>query len=141
MNQYIEVGEGHRGTAAETTRVFVYGSLKRGFGNNVLLDDAKFVSEDMTLPSWVMFSLGWFPGVAPGGQEYTYMIKGEVYECNDAVIATLDRLESNGRFYTREIVPMKSGMEAWMYVLPSKDQYSGKEGGIVQEEGCQDWVG
>lgn len=96
-------------------KVFVYGSLKIGYSNHVVLRGADYVGEDTTAdPAWYMFSMGGFPGVVRGDK----LITGEVYEVDDEGLSHLDALEGNGSFYTREVIPLKGGGDAWMYVLP-----------------------
>lgn len=94
-------------------KVFVYGSLKRGFGNHRLLEGQKFLGEASTnYDDYVMHSLGGYPGVIHlqrSGYLYykdkepgqTYIV-GEVYEVDDACMKALDRLEGAPSFYHRE---------------------------------------
>lgn len=94
-------------------RVFVYGTLKKGFGNHRLLENAKYVGEAETVfPVYTMFDIGSFPGVVQGGET---MIKGEVYDVNDEEFANLDRLEGYPSMYTREEIDTTKG-KAWMYL-------------------------
>ncbi|MBC8514609.1 gamma-glutamylcyclotransferase [bacterium] len=101
-------------------KVFVYGSLKKGFINDGLLNDSQFVGKGETsLKKYTMFNLGAFPAVALGG---TDSIKGEVYAVNGRTLAQLDRLEGNGHFYTRK--PTRVGEEiCWMYIINTPNQY------------------
>ena len=107
-------------------RVFVYGSLKRGFYNNTLLYQSRFIGERITQDeTWIMRSLGGFPGVVRklhGGMSAS--IFGDLYEVDDMTLARLDRLENNGHFYSRELVKLRDENEtAWMYVLKSEHSY------------------
>jgi gamma-glutamylcyclotransferase (GGCT)/AIG2-like uncharacterized protein YtfP len=74
-------------------RVFVYGTLKQGYGNNRLLSKAKFI----------MFGHG-FPVVFKddGGHK----IIGEIYDIGDngKILADLDALEGEGAMYDRKEV-------------------------------------
>lgn len=102
-------------------KVFVYGSLLSGFGNHVLLDreGAEFIREDLTQPEFTMISLGGFPGVIEGGET---AITGEVYEVNDIVERSLDRLEGvchdnpEMGLYRRKTITLTSGEEALIYI-------------------------
>jgi len=102
--------------------VFVYGSLKNGFGNNRLLESSKFISEAITVnDNFDMTSLGGFPGVVSEGQK---RISGEVYSISNDILSRLDVLESNGSFYTRrQIVVFTTNQPAfkkyvvWIYIL------------------------
>jgi gamma-glutamylcyclotransferase (GGCT)/AIG2-like uncharacterized protein YtfP len=102
--------------------VFVYGSLKRGYGNHYILDrSAKFVARTRTVGrSYYMVSFGPFPAVMkiPSSfKEEFYNIEGEVYEVDEQTLMSLDALEGNGYLYTREKVGLASGHTAWMYIL------------------------
>lgn len=104
-------------------RVFVYGSLKREYHNNRFLIESRFIGERLTQDeTFVMRSLGGFPGVLKSfnGSECA-AIKGELYEVDDDTLTRLDMLESNGRFYKRELVRLRDESEpAWIYILMSR---------------------
>ena len=120
-----------------THRVFVYGSLKTGFGNHRVLGDNEPLREDQTLNAgWNMFSMGGFPGIVPGSQ----YISGELYEVDDSILERLDWLEGNGHFYTREVVPLASGVDAWMYVLPPQEGRNNSQDRVhTNDNGLQSW--
>jgi gamma-glutamylaminecyclotransferase len=104
-------------------KLFVYGSLKRGFGNHELLKNSKFLGAyDTSDANYQMFSFGGFPGViALDEQDRHHYILGELYEVDDATLARVDMLEGNGHFYTRKIIELSETddiVEAWMYLLP-----------------------
>lgn len=104
-------------------RVFVYGTLRKAHGNNVLLKDSRYVgSSSVTVPG-KLISLGGFPGVVsiPGGPEKT--IFGEVYEVNEDTLNALDWLESHPRFYERHKVKTDDGIRCWLYMLPDAAHY------------------
>ena len=98
-------------------KVFVYGSLKKGFFNNEhYLRDATFKGEFKTRPQWGLISLGAFPAMVMG----SLAVKGEVYEVNKDTLAGLDRLEgtANG-FYKRIRIPVNNGdgeVDVWTYM-------------------------
>lgn len=102
-----EVGDLHR--------VFVYGSLKRGFGNSHYLRGSAYRGEARTTAGgYRMVSLGSFPAVvrAEDGEP----VQGEVYEVNAETFASLDRLEGHPGFYRREVVQTSRGA-AWCYLM------------------------
>lgn len=113
--------------------VFVYGSLKSGFGNHDLIrhGNGVFIGEAVTVDSDLdMLSMTAFPAVFRGGE---YQIAGEVYAVGNACLASLDRLEGNGHFYTREELPVKVhnrfglGMTnftvpAWIYMVDAPSE-------------------
>ncbi len=98
-------------------RIFVYGTLLRGFGNWkwALRDRANFIKED-TISGFVMLHLGGFPGIIKGtGGE---VVKGEIFEfTNPEVLEELDRLEGHPTFYVRTPVTTESGEAVEVYVL------------------------
>ena len=74
------------------TRVFVYGTLKRGMRNAHYLKGQHFLGEATTKPAYRMVSLGWYPGVV-ADSENGRPIQGEVWEINDVCKERLDVLE------------------------------------------------
>jgi len=105
--------------------VFVYGTLKRGFGNSVLLNEAEFIQNAMTQPSYTMINLGFFPGVQLNGDT---PIIGEVYKVTEDEMLRLDRLEGYPSFYNRVRIPLPGlDVEPWMYFLPKKGYESNKK--------------
>ena len=95
---------------------FVYGTLKKGYGNNVLLADSKFLGQAVTKKLYKLYNCG-FPMAYPS--VVGLPVVGELYEVvSTRVIETLDYLESNGSLYTRAKLPVsyKGGEEeAWIY--------------------------
>lgn len=98
--------------------MFVYGTLKKGFGNNHLLSGDTFVGEATTLPNFTMFSMGGFPGVSKEGET---QIRGEIYEVSPSTLERLDRLEGHPNWYIREEVPTSLG-RAWIYLQPANSR-------------------
>lgn len=115
--------------------VFVYGSLLSGLSNNHRLEGSKLICKGVTKDLFCMISFGGFPGlISNPNDQQTPMEKvrskslflqteGEVYEVSDATLqGSLDSLEGNGRFYTRELIKINGLKEndgmAWCYLLP-----------------------
>jgi gamma-glutamylcyclotransferase (GGCT)/AIG2-like uncharacterized protein YtfP len=98
----------------QPTKVFVYGTLKKGRGNYdwcikpYLKQGIDFVQENkIPKGDWRMLSLGGFPGVVPAiDPEQSTEIVGEIFEVtDDAVMRGLDQLEGYPDFYDKaEIV-------------------------------------
>lgn len=95
-------------------RVFVYGSLKRGFSNHTLLRGAAFLGEHVTPACYTMYDLGLYPAVSEGG---TTPISGEVFAVDRPALAILDELEDYPQVYDRILVATPFG-RAWMYIIP-----------------------
>jgi len=86
-------------------KIMVYGTLKRGYWNNRLLDGAEFVGEALTVKNYIMTGNG-IPFIHPnkGGLP----VKGEVYEINpDKHLSSLDRLEGHPHTYTRTTIDVQ----------------------------------
>lgn len=100
-------------------RIFVYGTLLRGFGNydRLLKGRSTFVKEAETSPIFTMWNLGSFPGVVNKG--YT-AIKGEIHEVSDDVLRDLDRLEGHPNFYVRTPLRTADGDDCEIYLLSSR---------------------
>lgn len=96
-------------------KLFVYGSLKRGFGNHRFLWDSVFIGTTTTADStYSMLTLGAFPAIIAEGED---AIEGELYEVDDDTLEQIDMLEGNGAFYDRSQVLLSNGEVAWMYLL------------------------
>ena len=103
--------------------VFVFGTLKRGYGNHHHIRNAKFVGPAISVEdNYVMQDVG-FPTL---WQDYNAAwrgrVMGEVYEIDNEQLARCDRLEGNGRMYTRverDFHIMTRGgknIKAWVYL-------------------------
>lgn len=111
-------------------KVFVYGSLKSGFGNHRLLreSNSEFLGTTYTKETnFLMFSFGAFPAVVKN-QEFGYgAIEGELYSVDTVTLFKLDMLEGNGTFYTREKVELDDGNTAWMYLIDQPSYHMSDE--------------
>lgn len=106
--------------------VFVYGTLKRGFGNHGYLGDSTFVCEAKTLDEFLM-SDGGFPVVYEKDDErfkspfLAGHIQGEIYSVSDDILQhNLDRLEGHPEWYCREarkfLTEDGTVVSAWIYL-------------------------
>jgi gamma-glutamylaminecyclotransferase len=80
--------------------VFVYGSLKRGFGNHRLLANSEFVGTGLTEPRYRLINLGPYPAMIESTDD-PLSITGELYRIDEQTLADLDRLEGEGVLYRR----------------------------------------
>ena len=94
-------------------RVFVYGTLKKGFRNAYYLEDARILGEFVTGPIHSMYDFGGYPAVSENGKT---AIAGEVYDISEELLASIDLLESYPDFYQRVMIETSFG-GAWMYVV------------------------
>lgn len=74
-----------------TTKVFVYGTLKRGFSRSTALVGQTFIGPARTTADYRIFDCGSYPGLV----EVTdgLCIKGELWEVDAACLADLDDIE------------------------------------------------
>jgi gamma-glutamylaminecyclotransferase len=113
--------------------VFTYGSLKRGFVNNVVLKDSVFVTEAYTRRTdFRMFGLVKgasfnFPIVLHRGEgierKTEAAIHGEVFAVDTETLMKIDTIEQNGKMYERKLVQVSNpeyngnkSFQAWMYI-------------------------
>ena len=98
-------------------KLFVYGTLKKGFLNHKYMKGSKFLGEG-TIKQYEYSIENYLPAIVPGDG----LIAGEIYqlEHKDTLIC-LDELEGYGYLYRRELVGVttKAGerMLAFVYVL------------------------
>lgn len=81
----------------ETVKVFVYGTLMKGFGMD-LSSVGKFLTK-ATLPNHAMFNVSWFPGIVESEGD---SVIGEVFEVDKKHIPGLDLYEGAPNLYRRE---------------------------------------
>ena len=118
--------------------VFVYGSLKEGFGNHGFLEGSEFICSTRTKRrSYRMISLDAFPAVLCGGKN---AISGELYQVDLMTMLYLDRLESNGELYERKLVELESGHKAWMYCFLYNMRSNKKQPRVLTENRVQTWT-
>ncbi|MDZ7697722.1 MAG: gamma-glutamylcyclotransferase family protein [Deltaproteobacteria bacterium] len=119
----------------EKSLVFLYGTLKRGFGNHHFLDGSRFLGKAITKKKYALYVSG-IPFVIEN--EPVSQISGEVYEVDEDTLARLDRLEGHPDWYCRKWINliMERGSlndvekvnEAWIYFFPHKEGVLVKSG-------------
>lgn len=82
------------------TKLFVYGTLKKGYGNHHILDGAKLIG-NARMYNAVMYSLGGFPGLQKTASLEDY-VDGELYDVDAGVLKRCDMLEGHPDFYIRK---------------------------------------
>ena len=108
----------------ETNLVFVYGTLKEGFGNNRLLSSSLLVGSRTTTDKGVLLASGvpfFMPSIAVPYDlsDLCAPIRGELWEIpeDDGTLEALDHLESEGSFYHRRLITTTAGELCWTYVI------------------------
>lgn len=104
-------------------RIFVYGTLKSGRGNNGLLRGATLIGKALLHTSYTLHDFGGFPGLVRTKRDEHKVVGGEVWEVDSETLESVDGLEGHPGWYTREPVNTSLG-EAWVYTLPDGTRYS-----------------
>lgn len=98
------------------TRVFVYGTLKRGCENHRWIDSQRFVGVSKTKPVYRLYDLGGYPGMVKAKNGVA--VEGELWDVNPASLSRLDVLEDVvGGEYERAPIELESGQaEGYLYL-------------------------
>ena len=105
-------------------KVFVYGTLRKGYGNHHLLRDANFLGEAQVKAT--MYLMGYIPYVSLNNDTNT--VHGEVYKIDEDILRRLDQLEGyypsqpNTSFYNRSVIKTIDGHEAYIYHIEYKEE-------------------
>jgi gamma-glutamylcyclotransferase (GGCT)/AIG2-like uncharacterized protein YtfP len=113
------------------TLLFVYGTLKRGFGNNRFLDGQKFMGNAVsTEPHYFMTGDG-IPYLHEDDQNGKFVV-GEIWEVSDAALEAIDGLEGHPNHYCREerlFFCKGKPIVAWVYLAAmmwtERERYQG----------------
>jgi len=89
-------------------KVFVYGTLKRGYHNHRLLKDATMLGKAFTADNWTMVGKDMsFPYVLEQHDTVGTNVIGEVYHVSDAELKTLNTLEGVPYHYKPQLVEVQ----------------------------------
>ena len=110
--------------------LFVYGSLKWGYGNHHILGSSNLI-DDGIIVGFKMYSMGAFPALV--FDDSLDRTVGELYEISDATFQRCDNLEGYPNFYDRKMVKVYLSSpddrdkcdtrEAWVYFMHAPDGY------------------
>lgn len=101
-------------------KIFVYGSLKRGYTLHRLLQDQRFLGISVTQPLYRLFDLGEYPGLVEWPEGHG--VVGEVYEVDLKCLKSLDAAEGVAEgCYSRRPISLESSygedsVEAWFWL-------------------------
>ncbi len=89
-----------------TSRIFVYGTLKRGCSNHRHLAGQQFVGLARTAPGFRLYDLGGYPGIVANPDDRDGVM-GEIWAVDDDALQRLDRFEGvHEGLYRRETLPL-----------------------------------
>jgi gamma-glutamylaminecyclotransferase len=105
-------------------RVFVYGSLKKGHCNHILLHEAEaeFLGYDSISGIFDLIDFGMYPAVMDGDSDFEPgTIKGEVWAGDEDMLKGLDWLEGHPNFYQRrKLWTDINKLRVWVYFLDDR---------------------
>lgn len=95
------------------TRIFVYGTLKRGCCNHHYLHEQDFVCEARTESLYRLYNLGGYPGMVRD-KEAGLSVTGEIWDVNEEALERLDELEGLAAGeYRRVLIPLQAPHHEW----------------------------
>lgn len=100
----------------ERTRLFVYGTLKRGGVAAERMRGAIFDGSVVTARGYALYDFGDYPALVA---DRDGVVAGEVYLVTADHLSELDRYEGYPELYRRELVPLSDGSLAEAYVMPA----------------------
>lgn len=95
----------------ETTLVFIYGSLKKGFCNHHMLKKAKYKCKAKTRKRYGMFQErnANYPYLIKQSNSCYHHVEGEIYEVKTSTtLKQLDIFEDAPEYYQREIIEIET---------------------------------
>lgn len=101
--------------------VFVYGTLRRGYGNHYLLKEggARLLDLARTARAYALYALE-IPFAVK--DQAVSRLRGELYAVTPECLARLDELEEHPQWYCRERVAVVTdrgdNLQAWLYFYP-----------------------
>lgn len=98
-------------------RVFVYGSLKRGFRHHDQMAGARFLGEARTARRYTLVVAGDYPALVDGGAT---AVAGELFAVDDPLLAALDAFEEVPELYVRAPLELEGGERVLAYFLPAE---------------------
>lgn len=98
---------------AETIRLWVYGTLKKGGRLHGAMRGASFLACCRSVPGYQLLKLGWYPGLVrvpcPGPGD---TVAGELYEVPVEMLDRLDEAEGAPALFRREPVALPGHPQA-----------------------------
>jgi len=106
------------------TRLFIYGTLKRGHSRADVLRDQHCLGEARTRPRYRLYRVDQYPALVHA--EPGVGIEGELWDVQADCLARLDRIEAvDAGLYRREVIELElddqqQSVEAYFYLPPTE---------------------
>lgn len=100
-------------------RIFVYGTLKQGFGAHALMQEAgaRLIGPAKTAARYHLYDQGGFPGMIEDA-DLEGGVKGELYEVDEDALWRIDAYECiNQGLFRRAEVELEGGGKALAYLF------------------------
>ncbi|WP_457747591.1 gamma-glutamylcyclotransferase family protein [Sulfurimonas sp.] len=110
--------------------LFVYGTLKKGFYNHQILEDAEFICSATTKQKYPMVNIEEYFPYLIDAEGIGHHVEGEVYKIDNKTLAMLDVLEGYPELYNRHQITVKSlgaELQAITYFVNEKIDYQNLE--------------
>jgi gamma-glutamylcyclotransferase (GGCT)/AIG2-like uncharacterized protein YtfP len=110
--------------------LFVYGTLKNGFYNHHLLENAEFICSATTKKNYPMVNIEEYFPYLIDAEGIGYYVEGEVYKIDEEILTMLDILEGYPDLYNRHKITVKSlgiELQAITYFVNEKIDYKNLE--------------
>lgn len=119
------------------TRLFVYGTLKRGGKWHHYLAGQTFLAEARTQPGFTLYSLDGYPGLVASTEDKEG-VSGELWAVDPSCLRKLDEFEGlHEGLYRRESIPLASPQSAAdTYVYARSITSRPKLGAVWNETDC-----
>jgi gamma-glutamylcyclotransferase (GGCT)/AIG2-like uncharacterized protein YtfP len=90
----------------EKQLVFIYGTLKQGQCRGHSMGNARYLGIALTTPNFAMYNVGDYPALITDNLASDHRVCGELYECDEDLLETLDRIEGVPHLYKRDTVEL-----------------------------------
>lgn len=107
-------------------KLFVYGTLKKAYGNHRCLHGSKHLLDTVIRDNFFLVDLGPFPAAIYDPNK-RYNIYGEIYEIDDNILRRCDALEGYPSFYNRSQIVLDTVGPTWIYHFNEQGKYNGYE--------------
>jgi len=89
-------------------KLFVYGTLKRGFSNHQLLKDSQFLGFAQTKDRYPLIKTYFGLPILLPFKDTGHNVRGEVYEVSSSLMKAIDKLEGHPNINKRELISVIS---------------------------------
>jgi gamma-glutamylcyclotransferase (GGCT)/AIG2-like uncharacterized protein YtfP len=110
-------GNSQKEAVSVAVKIFVYGTLKRGYCRADVLQGQRFLGIARTAPIYLLYDLGAYPGLVehcPGVE-----VEGELWEVDEACLRRMDEIEGVPLLYRRGPVELSQpdidGAQTYLY--------------------------